>query len=180
MIKEALIRNCIKEEYQEELLNKAREKNEQKAAKKAADLAQKQEKRVYREAQRKEKSSKISHFVSGIKEKFSRKTEELEEGYGVFLLDGDEYTARILETSSILDSNMKEIPDLKGQDLLKRDLRKDPLFVKTSSEEGVISFCGVIALNEVTSVEEKKGVAYIMFEIEHEYIVIAFKKVETF
>lgn len=119
MIKEALIRNCIKEEYQEELLNKAREKNEQKAAKKAADLAQKQEKRVYREAQREEKSSKISHFVSGIKEKFSRKTEELEEGYGIFLLDGDEYTARILETSSILDSNMKGIPNLKGQLLLK-------------------------------------------------------------
>ena len=179
MIKEALIRNCIKEEYQEELLNKAREKNEQKAAKKAADLAQKQEKRVYREAQRKEKSSKISHFVSGIKEKFSRKTEELEEGYGVFLLDGDEYTARILESNSILDSNMKEIPK-KGQPLLKRDLRKDPLFVKTSSEEGVISFYGVIALNEVTSVEEKKGVAYIMFETEHEYIVVTFKKVETF
>ena len=180
MIKEALIRNCIKEEYQEELLNKAREKYEQKKAKKAETLAQKQEKRVYREAQRAEKSAKLSHFVSGIKEKFSRKTEELEEGYGVFLLDGDEYTARILETSSILDSNMKEIPNLKGQDLLKRDLRKDPLFVKTSSEEGVISFCGVIALNEVTSLEEKKGVAYIMFEIEHEYIIVTFKKVETF
>lgn len=180
MIKEALIKSMIKEEYQEELLDQAREKYEQKKAKKAETLAQKQEKRVYREAQRAEKSAKLSHFVSGIKEKFSRKTEELEEGYGKFLLDGDEYTARILETSSILDSNMKGIPNLKGQILLKRDLRKDPLFVKTSSEEGVISFCGVIALNEVTSVEEKKGVAYIMFEIEHEYIVVPFEKVETF
>ncbi len=180
MIKEALIRNCIKEEYQEELLNKAREKNEQKAAKKAADLAQKQEKRAYKEAQREEKSSKLSHIVSGIKEKFSRKTEEIEEGYEKFLLDGDEYTAKLIESNSILDSNMKEIQDLKGQDLLKRNIRKDPLFVKYTNEKGVVSFYGVIALNEVTSLEEKKGVAFIMFETEHEYLVVPFKKVETF
>ncbi len=171
MIKEALIKGFVEEEYQDELLEKARLQKEEKSAEKAEKVAQKQQKKA-------EKSAKRSHFFDGLKEKFIRKEdEEVNEGYDVFFdEEGESYTAKILDASNILDFGMKTISNLKGLDLLKRDIEKSPLYV--GDEKNIL---GVTSIKRVYSEDkEKKDSAYVLIETDYEWFVVEFKKVETF
>lgn len=176
MVKETLIKNFVKEEYQDELLDKALKQKERKSALKAEKIAEKQQEKAYRDAEKAEKSANKVHLLSGLKEKFIRKDEELEEGYETFFDAADvSYTAKILESKDILDSNMKKISSLKGVDLLNWNLEKSPIYIGDGK-----NFLGVSSITRVYPEKEEKGVAYIMLETDYDYIVVSFKKVETF
>lgn len=152
MFTETLIKNFIQEDYQKELMDKANEKT-------------------------KEKTLNNSNLFGGIKEKFVRKNEEIKNRGNIIIeKNGKRYPAKKIESSNILDSNMKQIY-LKGIELLSRDLKKSPIYIGDGKN--------ILGVNSIERVypedeKEKKKEATLMVETDYAYFIISFPKVETF
>lgn len=145
-----------------------KEKAEEKAAEKKIKLEKKAEKKASKIPLR----ERVSNFFT-----LSEDIEIEEDMYNIFYGENDEqYDAVIIEATSILNEKKEAFAkDVKGQLLLKRDLKTSPLYV---ADEG--NFIRVNSIKEVFSDADDGNKVFLMLETKYEYFVIAFEVIRSF
>lgn len=156
---------------------KALKKADEKAAKKKIKLKEKEAKRIEREAQ---KASRIP-----VKERihnFFTYEEDVEividDDHVIFYGENDEqFNAVIIDVKNLLNEKKEAFNTeaLRGQSLLKRNLKTSPLFIE---DEGNI--VRVNSIQEVTPDEEDGDKAYVLLETKYDCFVLEFSVNRSF
>lgn len=156
---------------------KAVQKADEKAAKKKIKLKEKEAKRIEREAQ---KASRIP--VRERIHNFFTYEEDVEividDDHVIFYGENDEqFNAVIIDAKNLLNEKKETFNTeaLRGQSLLKRNLKTSPLFIE---DEGNI--VRVNSIQEVTPDEEDGDKAYVLLETKYDYFVLEFSVNRSF
>lgn len=153
-------------------IQKAQERAEKKRVNLENKAQRKEQKALEREARRKERADKIF---------FNEATEmDLEEGYESFWSIKNEdraFYCRMLSAEEVLGQDFKPYSkdSLRGQDLLKRNLKTSPLFVEY--EDNILK---VISVEEVERESSSNDTAYVMLETTYDCFVLEFKYIRQF
>ncbi|MBQ8379587.1 MAG: hypothetical protein IJX34_02090 [Clostridia bacterium] len=157
---------------------KAIQKADEKAAKKKEKIEAKEVKRAEKaelKANRIPLRERVSNFFTA-----SEVEEEIiyDDGHVIFYGENDEqYNAIIIDAKTLLNEKREALnaESLRGQTLLKRNLKTSPLFI---DDEG--NMIRVTSIQEVLPEEENKDKAYVLLETKYEYFVIEFNVNRSF
>lgn len=162
------------DEQHEKAIQKADEKAAKKKEKIEAKEAKKAEKAEFK-ASRIPLRERVSNF-------FTVNNDDtdivIDDDHVIFYGENDEqFNAVIIDAKSLLNEKREALnaESLKGQTLLKRNLKTSPLFI---DDEG--NMIRVTSIQEVTSDDEEMDKAYVLLETKYEYFVIEFNVTRSF
>lgn len=161
-----------------EKIEKQHESAIEKATKKADEKAAKKKAKVEAKAERKANHIPLREKVKAFCLAENEEEYEVDENHSIFWdKDGLSYQAVLITAKEVLNEKYEAFAKetLKGQALLKRNVKTSPLFV---DDEG--NLVKVTSVKEVAREFEDVDTAYVLLETKYEDFVLEFKAVRSF